>query len=186
VRLKLIACKVLCPEICALIARSPHPVDVEFFSKGLPTGLQEFVDGVDPGRYDAILLACALCADGADGLVSRSTPIVIPRPRQRNSGVSTRSTGWIEQPACTLEQLTGRHGEDRGRRLFEEFQGYRRTHRQLTYIRTVRGPEGEEILPLFERLLRGDWDERDFLVVPPGWRVKACSHASVFDKEPAR
>ena len=184
-RLKLIACEVLRAEMCDAIARSPHAVEAEFLSKGLGKRLQELVDAVDPARYDAILLGCALCSGALDGLVSRALPIVIPHPRQRNSAISFRSTGWVEQPACTLEELTGRHGEDRGRCLFDEFQGYGRTHRQLTYIQTGRGAEGEGDRRLFERLLRGDWDERDFLVVPPDWRVKARYNDGVLDKEPA-
>jgi hypothetical protein len=29
----------------------------------------------------------------------------------------------------------------------------------------------------------GDWDENDFLVVPPGWRVKATYDDGIIDKE---
>jgi hypothetical protein len=34
-----------------------------------------------------------------------------------------------------------------------------------------------------ERLVAVDWHEADFLVVPPGWRVKATYDESVIDKE---
>jgi hypothetical protein len=235
VRLKLIACEMLSREMCAAVARAPHPVDVEFLPKalhdlgrGMQPRLQEAVDAVDPGAYDAILLGYALCGNGVDGLVSRATPIVIPRAHdciallmgcrhryreyfERNPGVYFRSTGWLEygeeiqQPGYTVEELIARYGEDNGRYLYDELTGYRRAYRQLTYIRTGLEPDGrfeqqaraeaerrgwrfdlvEGDLRLFEQLLQGSWDDRDFLVVPPGWRVRACYHEGVLGKEPA-
>jgi hypothetical protein len=38
-------------------------------------------------------------------------------------------------------------------------------------------------LRLFERLVAGDWDENDFLVVPPGWRVKPTYDRGIIEKE---
>ena len=38
-------------------------------------------------------------------------------------------------------------------------------------------------LRLFEKLLSGQWEGPDFLVVPPGWRVKACWAGSVIERE---
>jgi hypothetical protein len=105
----------------------------------------------------------------------------------------------------TLEELVARYGEENGRYLHEELAGYQRSYRQLTYIETGLEPDGSfeqqareeagrrgwrfESIPgdlrLFEKLVAGDWDEREFLVVPPGWRVKAVYDNRVIDKEPA-
>jgi len=105
----------------------------------------------------------------------------------------------------TLEELMARYGEDNGRYLFDELTAYRRNYRRLTYIATGVEPDGsferrareeaaergwgfESILGdlgLFERLLSGDWEGGDFLVVPPGWRVKAVYDSRILDKEPA-
>ena len=129
---------------------------------------------------------------------------------ENNPGVYFRSTGWLEHgedleqaTRCTLESLIARYGEDNGRYLFEQFNSYQRNYRQLAYIATGLEPDGsfeqrarEEAaqrgwefetirgdLRLFERLVAGDWDENDFLVVPPGWRVKPTYDESVIDKE---
>ena len=231
-RLKLISCEVLYREMCAAAARSPHQVDVEFLPKGLHdqgsssmrARLQEAADRVDATRYEAVLLGYALCGNGVAGLVSRTLPMVIPRAHdciallmggrdryrsyfENHPGVFFRSTGWLERGE-DLDQaalLIARYGEDNGRYLFDEFNGYQRNYRQLAYIATGLEPDGsferqarEEAarrgwqfetirgdLRLLERLVAGDWDENDFLVVPPGWRVKPTYDEGIIEKEPA-
>jgi hypothetical protein len=189
--------------------------------------LQEAVEGVDSTRYEAVLLGYALCGNGVAGLESRRLPLVVPRAhdciallmggrdRYRNyfeshPGVFFRSTGWLERgqdldqaTLYTLEELIARYGEDDGRYLFEQFNGYQRNYRRLAYIATGLEPDGsfeqqarEEAahrgwqfetvhgdLCLFERLVAGDWDDDDFLVVPPGWRVKPTYDGGIIEKE---
>jgi len=191
------------------------------------TRLQEAVDHVDATQYEAVLLGYALCGNGIAGLVSRKLPLVIPRAHdciallmggrdryrdyfENHPGVYFRSTGWLERgerdqtaAGYTLEELIARYGEDNGRYLFDQFNGYQRNYRQLAYIATGLEPDGsfeqrarEEAarrgwrfetirgdLRLFERLVAGDWDEADFLVVPPGWRMKPSYDSRVIDKE---
>jgi hypothetical protein len=230
VRLKLISCEVLYREMCAAVARSPHQVDMKFLPMGLHdqggpamrARLQEAVDRVDATPYDAVLLGYALCGNGVAGLESRTLPLVIPRAHdciallmggreryqsyfENHPGVFFRSTGWLERGE-DLDQaalLIACYGEDNGRYLFEQFNGYQRNYRQLAYIATGLEPDGsfeqqareeaarrgwqfESIqgdLGLFERLVAGDWDEADFLVVPPGWRVKPTYDGGIIDKE---
>lgn len=95
---------------------------------------------------------------------------------------------------ASLDDLVERYGEDNGLYLFEELTRYQQAYRQLTYIQTGlepdsrfedqaraeaqgRGWQFETIsgdLDLFHRLLAGDWDQRDYLVVPPGQQIHAC------------
>ena len=229
-RLKLISCEVLYREMCAAVARSPHQVDLEFLPKGLHdlggpamrARLQKAADRVDATQYEAVLLGYALCGNGVAGLVSRNLPLVIPRAHdciallmggrdryriyfENHPGVFFRSTGWLER-GQDLDQaalLIARYGEDNGRYLFEQFNGYQRNYRKLAYIATGLEPDGsfeqqarEEAarhgwqfetirgdLRLFERLVAGDWDDNDFLVVPPGWRVKPTYDRGIIEKE---
>jgi hypothetical protein len=120
-----------------------------------------------------------------------------------HSGVYYRSMGWLErgqnlQPFSSahgqsLDELIAKYGEDNGRYLYEQLSTYQQHYTGLTYIRTGLEPDArweqqarEEAahrgwqfalfdgnLGIFERLLSGDWNDREFLVVPPGKHVEA-------------
>jgi hypothetical protein len=120
---------------------------------------------------------------------------------EAHPGVYYRSTGWLERGANlqpfsaahgqSLEELIEKYGEDNGRYLYEQLSSYQQTYTGLTYIRTGVEPDGrwqqsaeaeahargwtfdlfEGNLGIFERLLSGDWDDNDFLVVPPGKKI---------------
>ena len=135
-KLKLISCEVFFRELCHVVARSPHQIDLEFLPKGLhdigqtpmQQRLQEAIDRVDGAAYDAILLGYGLCNFGIAGLRTSSLPLVVPRAhdcmtlffgsQQRylenfNSSPGTYylTTGWMErgEPSGEFKQLSIQH-----------------------------------------------------------------------------
>ncbi|MHB0857442.1 MAG: DUF1638 domain-containing protein [Anaerolineae bacterium] len=85
-RFKLITCEVLARQVYYVAAFSPHIVDVELVGKGLHNepdklrrALQQRLDAVDAGDYDAVLLGYGLCSNSVVGLVCPHTPMVLPR-----------------------------------------------------------------------------------------------------------
>jgi hypothetical protein len=108
------------------------------------------------------------------------------------------NAAWAKQ---TREQLIVQYGDDNGRYLFEQFSAYRRRYSGLTYIST--GVESDEAcrrlaraeaetegwafddiegsLTLLERLVNGEWDAADFLVVPPGASVQGSLGESIVE-----
>lgn len=129
-RLMLISCEVLFREMCDVVARSPHQIDVQFLPKGLhdlggklmALEIQRMIDAVEAGAYDAIVLGYGLCGNGLQGITARHTLLVLPRAhdciallmgsRQRyldyfneHPGTYYRSTGWLER-GKGLKQLT--------------------------------------------------------------------------------
>ena len=135
-RLKLISCEIFYRELCAVVARSPNRVDIEFLPKGLHdlgaqpmvARIQETLDRVDAKDYDAVALGYGLCNNGLVGLTARQLTVVIPRAhdcitlflgsRQRyeeyfhaNPGTYFKTSGWIERAGLDddLRQLSIQH-----------------------------------------------------------------------------
>jgi hypothetical protein len=84
--LKVIACEIALREICHVVSRSPHIVDLEFLTQGLHDHpnmgreeVQKRIDAVPAGKYDAILVGYALCGNIIAGLKAAHTRLVIPR-----------------------------------------------------------------------------------------------------------
>jgi len=99
------------------------------------------------------------------------------------------------------EELIAQYGEENGNYLFEQFRTFRRNYSGLTYIST--GVESEDdfrsqaraeaekegwrfdeiqgSLRLLERLVNGEWDATEFLVVPPGATVQGTLGESIVE-----
>jgi hypothetical protein len=155
-RYKLIACEILYRELCYCVALSRNIIDVEFLPKGLhdlgeekmSARLQQAIDAVDRGRYQAILLGYALCNNGIRGLTG-ALPLIVPRAhdcitlllgsKQRyqevfhaNPGTYFESTGWLERNEAaeggiaeqlglrsSYEDYVRQYGEDNAKYLME-------------------------------------------------------------------
>ena len=101
----------------------------------------------------------------------------------------------------SLEEFIAQYGEDNGTFLYEQFGAFRSHYSGLTYISTGVGPEetfrtqardeaakekwtfeeAQGSLTLLERLVNGDWDAADFLVVPPGAAIRGTLGDSIVD-----
>jgi hypothetical protein len=121
-KLKFIGCDVLYREACALAARTPHRVDLEFLPKSMHDDtdamrrcIQQAVDAVEPDAgYHAVLLGYGRCNDGVVGIAARHTPLVLPRAHdcitlffgsreafrksfEDHPGTYYMTTGWYER-----------------------------------------------------------------------------------------
>ncbi len=104
----------------------------------------------------------------------------------------------------TYQQLCEKYGEDNARYLHEQLCDMTRNYRQFTFIEMGIEPDGrfeeegreearqrgwsyEKIpgdLSLIQRLVDGPWNQSEFLVVPPGNRIKAHYDEEILDVEP--
>jgi hypothetical protein len=244
-RLKLISCEIFYREFCAVVARTPNMVDVEFLTKGLHDvgsesmleQIQSAVDHVDASKYEAVLLGYGLCNNGLVGLTARAIPLVVARAHDcityflgssdryldyfhAHPGVYFKTTGWMERGEnggelsqlaigrkigldLSFEELVANYGEDNAVYLWDELRNLTKNYRQFTFIEMgvepdasferraredaiARGWKFEKLagdLGLFQRLVDGHWDDREFLTVPPGWRVKAQYESGILAAE---
>ena len=103
----------------------------------------------------------------------------------------------------SYEELVERYGEDNAKYLHETLCDTTRHYSTLAYIDMGVGPEREfeaiarerararnwRFLPLrgdmalFERLVRGEWNPEDFLVVEPGHRIAADLNGGIVTSE---
>lgn len=136
--LKIIACEVAFREICWVAARSRNLLDFEFLSQGYHDNsdigrarLQECIDRVPEGKYDAILLGYALCNNMVVGLQARHTPLVIPRAHdcitfflgskeryarvfRERPGTYYYTSGWLEHRERGGERVPWQEGAQLG------------------------------------------------------------------------
>jgi hypothetical protein len=99
------------------------------------------------------------------------------------------------------EELIAQYGEDNGNFLFEQFSAFRQHYSGLTYIST--GVETDQAcrsqacaeaekegwvfddvqgsLELLERLVNGEWNGSDFLIVPPGATIHGTLGDSIVE-----
>lgn len=140
--LKVIACEVAFREICHCAAASPNQFDLEFLSQGYHDNpligierIQEHIDGIDAGRYDAILIGYGLCNNMLNGLRAPAhAQLVIPRAhdcitfflgsqkRYRehflgHPGSYYFTTGWIEHRIRGGERPDRKQGAGLGMQL---------------------------------------------------------------------
>jgi len=84
--LKVIACEIALRELQYAAARSRNLIDLEFLSQGhhdTPASgrqeIQQRIEAVPAGKYEAIVLAYGLCSNILLGLATPHTQLVIPR-----------------------------------------------------------------------------------------------------------
>jgi hypothetical protein len=128
----------------------------------------------------------------------------------RSTGWLERGQG-IERPVqdktgagMTYAELEAKYGPENARFLSEELNRYQMTYRQLTYIHTGLEPDDHfvkeaeqeagrkgwkfEVIPgslsIFHKLVSGDWNPDEFIVVPPGGKIVPSYDEGVLGWEP--
>ena len=211
-RLKLLSCEILRREVSALVADSPHEIDVEILPQELHVigkvrmkkRLVEYLAAVNEDAYDAILLGFALCSGGITGLTANKIPLVVPRAHDcitlflgdrhryqnyfdENSGTYFMTTGWFEQDNALnydLEMMPFYK-----KLVFIEMgveppgNTFEQQAQQLAEDRHWEYAKLTGDLSLLRRLINGDWNE-DFLVVPPGKKIQPSYDDDVIEFAP--
>ncbi|MBI1923077.1 DUF1638 domain-containing protein [Candidatus Poribacteria bacterium] len=141
---KVIACEIAHREICYASACSHNLADLEFLTQGYHDNtdigrnrIQERIDAVPEGKFDAILLGYGLCNMMLEGLTTHHTPLVIPRAHDcitfflgnkerykaeftTNPGTYYYSSVWLEHRKRGGERVERRQGTGLGEQTHYE------------------------------------------------------------------
>lgn len=140
-----LCCEALTRSIYAAAATTEHTVSVQLFRQGLHNQpknlrntLQEQIDAVEPGQYDAILLVYGMCGASTIGLTARDTPLVIPRAHdcitlylgsrerydtefKRHPGTYWYSVDYMERKEAGEAVALGAAGIEATEKLYDEY-----------------------------------------------------------------
>ena len=106
----------------------------------------------------------------------------------------------------TYEELVAKYGEDNAKYIYSELCDITKNYSQFTFIEMGIEPEGdfkEQVrreaetrgwnfetvkgdMSMIQRLIDGVWDDKEFLVVPPGHRVVATYEDGLLAVEPVK
>lgn len=118
---------------------------------------------------------------------------------EANGELSQLSVGQKLRMKQSFEELVDRYGEENARYLWEQLGSPEKNYRKMTFIEMGIEPDGsfeqtakdkaasrnweyEKVrgdMGMFQRLVNGNWNEREFLVIPPGCRVVATYDADI-------
>ena len=122
---------------------------------------------------------------------------------ESNGGLSQLALGRKLGIDQSFEELVARYGEDNAQYLWDELGNLTKHYSQITFIEMgiepdssferrarekalTRGWKFEKVkgdLGLIQRLVDGVWGEREFLIVPPGWRITAHYNSGIIAAE---
>lgn len=130
-KIAVIACEVLCREVCYAVLNTRNIIHPVFKIKGLHDNpekmrieLQEEIDRISFSSYvdyQAIVLIYGLCSNGTMGITARNIPVIIPKAHDcitlflgskerynrefsRNPGTYYFTTGWVERGGETIDR----------------------------------------------------------------------------------
>lgn len=124
---------------------------------------------------------------------------------ESNGGLSQLALGKKLGIDQSFEELVARYGEDNAQYLWDELGNLTKHYSQITFIEMgiepdssfeglarekarARGWKFEKVkgdLGLIQRLVDGAWEDREFLIVPPGWRITAHYNSGIIAAEQA-
>ncbi len=232
-----VGCHVLWREICHLTALSENIFNFKFLKQGLHNTpdllrkeLQEAIDEVDDGGYDAILIAYGLCSNGIVGITPKKTRLVVMRGHDcitfllgskekykayfdSHPGTYWYSPGWIDtstQPGkeryeAVYQEYLEKYGEENAQYLMDMDQGWFREYSNAAYVDLgffdaakykEYTKECAEWLKwnydelngdsrLLTDFVNGNWNDEDFLVVEPGYKIVASNDLKILGIEKA-